>query len=555
MLIVFLGITAVFQLSVDVVTNNKARAGAIALSNERMEYLKSLTYTQIGVIGGIPAGNVQQLETVQFNGISYTRRTLVLYTDDPQDGLGAADTNSIIADFKTIRVEVSWQSKQGERSVSLIGRVSPTGIETAIPGGTLTIIAVDADNAILPNAQVQIVNASTSPIINITTYTGEDGSISFIGAPAASNYQITVTKTGYSTAQTYPATTQNPNPNPRHLTVSTNQTTTGSFAIDLLASKTIRMFKQIVPMSWTDTFVDDTQVATSSGVAIVDGEVVLEGEEEYAESGFVESESIEPSILAGWNEVSWVDSTPAQTDILYRVFDATGGASSIIPDGALAGNSAGFTDSPVDVSDLSTSTYRALKLRADFTTSDTATTSALSSWDISYDFGPEPLPNFTFTLRGGKTIGNSPTVYKYDTYLQSDASALVSLPSLEWDTYTIGVTSTSSYEIAEACAPQPQSLAPGESQNTDIFVLSSTTHSLLVDVRALGGALLPSATVQVVRTGYDESQETGTCGQSFFAGLTNASYDITVTKDGYQTGTSTVSVFGDTKLSLEIPSI
>src|SRR3972149_10171177 len=69
MLIVFLGIAAAFQLSVDVVTNNKARAGAIALANERMEYLRSLSYTQVGVIGGIPAGNVPQEESVTLSDI------------------------------------------------------------------------------------------------------------------------------------------------------------------------------------------------------------------------------------------------------------------------------------------------------------------------------------------------------------------------------------------------------------------------------------------------------------------------------------------------------
>src|SRR3989344_4871249 len=77
MLLVFVGIAATFRLSIDVVTNNKARAGAIALGNERMEYLRSLSYSQIGVIGGIPAGNVPQEEEVVYNGITYTRRTMV----------------------------------------------------------------------------------------------------------------------------------------------------------------------------------------------------------------------------------------------------------------------------------------------------------------------------------------------------------------------------------------------------------------------------------------------------------------------------------------------
>ncbi|MDO8310752.1 MAG: hypothetical protein Q7T25_02305, partial [Sideroxyarcus sp.] len=70
MLVVFMGIAGAFQLTVEVVSNSKARAGAIALANERMEFLKSLSYSQIGVTGGIPAGIVPQIETVALNGIS-----------------------------------------------------------------------------------------------------------------------------------------------------------------------------------------------------------------------------------------------------------------------------------------------------------------------------------------------------------------------------------------------------------------------------------------------------------------------------------------------------
>lgn len=551
MLVVFLGVAAAFQLSVEVVTNNKSRAGAIALGNERMEYLKSLTYNQIGVIGGIPAGNVPQLETVSLNGVQYTRRTLVLYSDDPQDGLGASDSNGITADFKTIRVEVSWQSQQGQRSVELIGRVSPYGVESSVGGGTLSINAVNAASQPLTNAEVRIVNASTSPAINITTYTGTDGNIAFIGAPASSNYQVTVTKAGYSTAQTYPATIANPNPTPRHLTVSNNQTTTSSFAIDVLASKTIYTYRQIVPTTWTDLFNNQASIATSSDVVVSGGDIRLSGGGPYASSGFVESVAVEPSILAGWNTISWVDTTPASTDIRYSVYDATGGGNTIIPDGVLAGNTAGFTTSPVDLSSLSTSTYRALKLRGTLTTSDPSTTPVLSSWALSYDFGPEPLPNFAFTMRGSKTIGNSPTVYKYNTTLVSDASSRVSLPSIEWDYYTIGVTSTSTYEIAETCGIQPESLSPGTAQVTSVFLTPATAHSLLVDVTDTSGAPLPGASVRVTRSGYDVTNQSSDCGQAYFGGLVNNTYTINVSMSGYQTQNITnFTVSGDSRRSV-----
>lgn len=556
MLVVFLGIAAAFQLSVEVVTNNKSRAGAIALGNERMEYLKSLSYAQIGVVGGIPAGNVPQIESVSLNGVTYTRRTLVLYSDDPKDGLGASDANSITADYKTIRVEVSWQSQQGARSVELIGRVSPYGVESSVTGGTLSINVVNASSQPVVNAEVRIVNASTSPTISITTYTGTDGNITFIGAPASSNYQITATKTGYSTAQTYAVTGSNPNPTPRHLTVSNNVTTNSSFAIDLLASKNIYTYKQIVATTWTDSFNNEASIATSSSVTISGGDVRLSGGGPYASSGFVESVVIEPTILAGWNDLSWSDSTPASTDIRYSIFDATGGGNTIIPESDLPGNAAGFTASPVDLSALATSTYRALKLRAALTTSNPAATPVLSSWTLGYDFGPEPLPNFAFTMRGAKTIGNSPTVYKYNTTLVSNASSLVSLPSIEWDYYTIGVTSTSTYEIAETCGIQPETLSPGASQTTYVYLTPATTHSLVVDVTNSVGAPIPGVSVQVTRTGYNVTKQTSDCGQAYFGTLVNNTYSIAVTKSGYQSqNISNVTVSGDTTRSVVLQSL
>src|SRR3989344_2221323 len=239
MLIVFVGIAGVFQLSVEVVTNNRIRAGAIALANERMEYLRSLSYPQIRVIGGIPAGNVPQEETVLYNNVSYTRRTMVFYSDDVGDGLGAADTNIVIADYKTIRVEINWQSRQGERGLTLIGRVSPFGVETAVSGGVLTINVVNESAAPVSNAQVDIVNTGVVPAIDIRTYSNVNGSVTFIGAPAASNYQIVVSKTGYSTAQTYPVSVENPSPHQGHLSVANNQTTSASFTIDYISTKQI----------------------------------------------------------------------------------------------------------------------------------------------------------------------------------------------------------------------------------------------------------------------------------------------------------------------------
>ena len=539
MLLVFVGIAAAFQLSLDVVTNNKIRAGAIALVNERIEYLRSLSYNQIGVAGGIPPGIVPQIETVTWNAVPYTRRTSVLYSDDPEDGIGAADQNGITADYKTIRVEVSWESREGERNINLVGRVSPVGIETEVPGGTLTIYVVNAAAVSVSDTQVDIINTETTPAISIRTYTNSEGLVSFIGAPAASNYQITVSRPGYSSAETYPVTVENPDPNPRHLTVADNQTTSSTFAIDTVSTKTVETYKKSVPADWSDSLDTTDFVLTTSNVDVLGGEAILRGEAPYTSPGSLRSISIAPSLLLGWDSLSWEDTEPPQTEITYRVYDAS---NTLIPDSDLSGNSGGFTLSPVDLTGISPETYSALRLEAELGTNDPDVTPSLDSWSISYDYGPVPFPNFSFLMRGSKAIGNNPTIYKYDETHSSGVSSSVTLQNLEWDTYALSVATTTGYNLAESCNPQPEVLAPGTSQATQLYVLPYTIHTLLVDVRTNAGLLLSGASVRLYKTGYDETQSTSSCGQVFFEDLTLDSYTIEVSKVGYQTESSTVNV-------------
>ncbi len=550
MLVVFMGISAAFQLTVDVVSNSKARAGAIALANERMEYLKSLSYGQVGVTGGIPSGIVPQIESIALNGVSYTRRTLVYYSDDPADGTGAADTNGIIADYKTIRVEISWTTKRVAHSIQVVGRMSPPGVETAVAGGTLTINVVDANAAPVRDAQIDITNSSTSPAVSIRTYTNDLGSITFIGAPAASGYQIVVSKTGYSTEQTYPLTSQNPNPNPRHLTVSNNLTTSYTFAIDVLANKTIQTFKATEPRVWTDPLSSGTYIATTSNTVLSGGMVRLAGSAPYASSGFVLSTDISTALLSRWNALSWIDAMPAQTAIRYSLYTMQGGNPTLIPDSALPGNGTGFTSSPVDLSGLSTSTYPSVRIGATLTTSSASSTPSIDVWTVSYDYGPEVLPNLSVTMRGLKTIGNSPTIYKNNATSTSNNTGVISLPYIEWDTYSVDVSAVSGYETAEVCAPQPELLSPGADQLTRLFVATNTPRSLIVDVRDSNGSYIANAAVQLFSTSTNKTLQTSLCGQVYFPALNSGTYSLNVSKTGFQNKTATTTISSDTRTSI-----
>lgn len=546
MLVIFLSIGAAFRLSVDVVSTNKARGGAIALADERMEYVRSLSYISVGTVSGVPSGTIPQSETVSLNGVSYTRRTLILYADDPKDGLAGADQNGITTDYKVVKVDVAWESRTGERHITLVSRINPpSGLETACtpPCGTLSVSVVDAASQPLSGASVTVSNSTVSPAVNVSTFTNSSGIASLIGAPAGTGYAVVVSKTGYSTAQTYSVTAQNTNPNPGNLTVSNGNTTTGTFAIDVLGQKIIKTWTQILSGTWTDPFDDAGRTVSSTGIAVTGGASELAT---GLTSGELQSIAIGPSYLAAWKSVSWSDTQPSDTSIRYYVYD--GGGLSLIPDSQIPGNSSGFTSGPIDLANVSTTTYFSIRLDAVF--SATADSPSLNDWSVDYTHGPEPLPNIAFNLQGAKTVGSGPSgpVYKYSQSQDSGAYASVAIPNLEWDTYTVSVNGASTgYDVASSCAPQPEALVPGGSLTTNLYFATHTSNSLLVNVRSSASEeLITGASVQLQNTGYDTTLASDSCGQAFFSGLSaSGTYTISVTAPGYTAyAASAVSVSG-----------
>lgn len=475
--VLFVGIYGIFKVSIDLVSGSKARAGALALAQERMEELRSLPYASVGTIGGIPDGPVAQSESVTLNQTTYTRRTLIGYVDDPADGEGAEDENGITADYKVAKVELVWTVRDTTRTYSQVSTFVPRGVESLVGGGTLRIQVYDAYAAPLSGATVRVLNTTGSTTIDVTTYTNAQGAVVFPGTPVGVGYEVTVTKAGYSTAKTYGATAGNPNPAPGHLSIAESQTTSASFFIDRLSPLTIRTLRPIESAAWEDEFDTDSLLSSLSSVVVSGGGMVLaEGEAGYAASGVAISTSTAPSQLSSWTAASWTATLPAGTAVLVRVYYDAGGAPALVPDAVLPGNSAGFSSSPVDLSSISTTTYPSLQLGATLTTSDTAATPDVRVWEIAYERGPVPIPDISFTLHGQKSIGTDASgsaIYKFDETLATNASGTFSTSTMEWDTYPLVLSPAEGYDIKEACSPLPLELSPGASAAIDLYLVAN----------------------------------------------------------------------------------
>jgi len=561
MLVVFVGIVGAFRLTVMAVSNNKARAGAIALANERLEFIRSLPYASVGTTGGIPSGNIAQSETVNLNDVSYTRRTFISWEDDPADGSGAADTNGVRTDYKAAKVTVSWVVRDGTHTITLISRISPPGVETSVPGGTLSFNVVDSRLVPVSNAQIRVVNAGVSPAVDLTTYTDAAGTAVILGVPSGSGYRVTTTKSGYSTAQTYGSSATNTNPIPAHLGVALNQTTAATFAIDVLSDKTIETYSPVSTGTTTESFNDASGIGSSSGVTVSGGAVRLTvGENGFTSPGSFLTTSFSTSSLVAWKRLTWATSTPSGTSIAFRVYDSSG--TNLIPDSQIPGNSAGLTVSPVSLANVSTSTYPSLVIGATLSTSNASNTPSVDAYSISADTGPRSLPNIGLTMTGAKTIGTTvggAQVYKYqNSSINSGSSGSVTLSGIEWDSYTIGLAASTTYAIQSVCNPQPETLSPNSSQTTRVFVAPFTTNSLLVDVKNASGTPIKNANVRLYRTtpAYNTTIASDGCGNSYFSGIAagtgTSRYSLQVSASGYQTfnATSTINVSGTSRTSV-----
>jgi hypothetical protein len=539
-LVIFTALVGLLRSSLQLASVAKTRSIATTIAEGQMEYVRSLSYDSVGTVGGIPAGIIPQISTTTQNSIAFPVRTYIEYVDDAADGLDTADATGITTDYKRIKVSVSYYANNKQQSVDIVSNYAPPGLETTTNGGTLKVNVVNAVGAAVSGASVRIVNSAVTPAIDLTTFSDALGVVFLPGAPTSTQYQITVSKSGYSSAQTYPRNATNQNPNPGYLTVVRNQTTTGTFAIDLLSSLSLQTLYPIATSTFSDTFTTSASIANSSNTSVTGGNVILTfNGVAYPPSGVVRSVVQTPTYLSSWGVASSTTSLPAGTSVRFHIVDSSG---VLLPDTALPGNATGYT-STVNLSGVSTTTYPSIALSADLTTTSTSTTPQLQSWSLSYARGPIPFPSVPFTLTGTKTIGSTGAgvpIYKTAVSTSTNTSGTSTL-SLEWDEYTLAIPTL---DVVSACTAPPYSLSPGSSVSSSLLLGSSTPNMVLVTVRD-DTAPVSGATVTLTIGATSRVVTTDACGSAYFGTLTSGSYSVTASKTGYTTFNATgVSVSG-----------
>lgn len=540
--ILFAGIFGAYQLGLKIVGQSKNKITATAITNEEIEKIKSLDYSSIGIQGGFPDGSLAATGDITLNNVTYFIERRVDYVVDSTDGVAPPD-DDCPNDYKKVQIKVSWAGLFPGHVV-LDADISPENLaqECADSGGILFVQVFDAYGNLVPSPDITIRDPTTDGYI--TSASPLSGQHYF--ALPAGIYKVVVTKTGYSTDRTY-GTDEVTTPEKPHLAVLDGQITQSSFSIDKVSTFSVDTLSPWGQDSFSDSFDDQTKIASSSNIIVSGGQVVLDSS---ATTGFVMSVDIEPPALLSWDQFSFIDSEPLGTDILYQVYYFASPDWVLVPDTDLPGNSSGFDDSPVDLSGLNPSFYPELRVRADFSAPE-GLTPALDSWQVSWKTSaPTPISNITFNLQGEKVIGQNASgdyVYKYSQDHTSDTGGHIDIANLEWDNYTFSVDPSTGLDLVGTDpSPQPISLLPDTPQSVQLFL--DAQNSLLVTVQD-SVTLEPvfSAQVRLYNTslGYDEIKYTDSNGQTLFIPLQAASYSIEVQAANYASTTDSVTVSGD----------
>lgn len=261
-LMIGISVFLVFSLATaEVVTNlvrlsasSTARVVATALAVDQIEMIRNIPYIDVGTIGGVPNGLVPQTQVIARNNQNFTITTSIKNIDDPFDGTiegNPAPVDTAPADYRLAEVIVSCDSCPEAPTIRLVTRVAPAGLEIGTGNGALFIYVIDATGQAVPEATVHITNDTVVPAIDLTDTADINGQLQLIDVPPAINsYHIEITKNGYSSDSTLPATVDNPNPTKQDWTVQAGVVSKAFFAIDKVSTLNLTTMNSIcTPLS------------------------------------------------------------------------------------------------------------------------------------------------------------------------------------------------------------------------------------------------------------------------------------------------------------------
>lgn len=537
---------------VDVIGRTRLRTLAHSIANKQIETIRDLPFDSVGIVGGSPPGVIPASTTVSYEGQQFVISAFVRNIDDPFDGkLGSSPNDTAPADYRLVELQIACTSCQQFVPLVFTTWAAPQNLESSTKNGAIFINVFDANGQPVSDANVLVKNTSTTPTITINDTTNNSGSLQLVDVATSTNaYQITVSKSGYSTKQTYqPGLVANPNPVQPHATVASQQITAISFAIDRVSTIQVRTSDQYcsaVPS------IDMNQVGQKLIGAGPD--VPL-----YSQSFTTDSSGSSTRTGLEWDTYSF-----ANTDSAYDV----AGSIPLVP---ITVNP--NTTQPLRFLMETKSTNSLLVTAADAGTGAAATSTLITLSKSGFNdtkltgvkfYTQTNWSGGQYTGQDGNLTDNAPSGQVQLT--QASGSYPTSTASyLESNTIDFGTSSVSLYDLSWAPTSQPANTSlqfqlaaasstsgpwnyTGPDGTSATYYTATTTLSTAYD----GGQYLrykaffnttdasTTPSLQDVSIGF-----TSGCipsGQVFWPGLSTGTYTVTATKAGYQTATSSITV-------------
>ena len=125
-----------------------------------------------------------------------------------------------------------------------------------------------------------------------------------------------------------------------------------------------------------------------------------------------------------WERFTWNDTTPALSDIKYRLYYKTASSTfALVPNAALAGNAAGFTNSPVSIADVDRSVYSILKMEAELIC-NSGTCPSIQDWSLEWSQGIN-VSGTAYEYNGTTTVPSGTVVVAVNGVLQAGKTAII----------------------------------------------------------------------------------------------------------------------------------
>ncbi len=241
-LIISVAVYQAFIVVLKAVAASRTKLTATVLASEQFEIMRNLPYEDVGTVNGLPVGILLPAQTLERDGRLFTITTVIRSVDDPFDGVIGGEPNDLSpADYKLASVDIACDACKNFQTMRFTTMVAPRSLETTSNNGALFVKVIDAAGQPIAGAAVHIENNLASPAISVSDTTNASGVLQIVDAPpGVEAYEIEITKVGHTSDQTYPSgALENPNPLKPHATVAVQQVTQVTFIIDQVSTVSV----------------------------------------------------------------------------------------------------------------------------------------------------------------------------------------------------------------------------------------------------------------------------------------------------------------------------